>query len=70
MELHPELKETLEDFVVCIVDINKPGEISFEQQKILAEIINILAKILRMFYRITIETYQVEANTALSSRDC
>lgn len=38
VELHPELKETLEDFVVCIVDINKPEEITFEQQKILAEI--------------------------------
>ncbi|WP_353269999.1 hypothetical protein [Wolbachia endosymbiont (group A) of Myopa testacea] len=38
VELHPELKETLEDFVVCIVEINKPEEITFEQQKILAEI--------------------------------
>ena len=32
------MKETLEDFVVGIVDINKPEEITFEQQKILAEI--------------------------------
>ncbi|MGL9757427.1 MAG: hypothetical protein ACR5LA_00870 [Wolbachia sp.] len=38
VELHPELKETLEDFVVGIVDIDKPEEITFEQQKILAEI--------------------------------
>ncbi|QOD38232.1 TomO hydrophobic C-terminal domain-containing protein [Candidatus Wolbachia massiliensis] len=38
VELHPELKETLEDFVVCIVDIDKPEEVTFEQQKILAEI--------------------------------
>ncbi|WP_265017231.1 TomO hydrophobic C-terminal domain-containing protein [Wolbachia endosymbiont (group A) of Epistrophe grossularia] len=38
VELNPELKETLEDFVVCTVDIDKPEEITFEQQKILAEI--------------------------------
>lgn len=38
VELHPELKETLKDFVVVIVDINNPEEITFEQQKILTEI--------------------------------
>ncbi|WP_143689006.1 TomO hydrophobic C-terminal domain-containing protein [Wolbachia endosymbiont of Nilaparvata lugens] len=38
VELHPELKDTLEDFAVNIVDIDEPEEITCEQQKILAEI--------------------------------
>lgn len=68
MELHPELKETLEDSVVGIADIDKPGEISFEQQKILAEINKYFGENIKEYYRITIETYQVEANMALLSR--
>ncbi|WP_153295640.1 hypothetical protein [Wolbachia endosymbiont of Armadillidium vulgare] len=40
VELHPELKKALGDFVlaIAIVDTTKPEEITFEQQKILAEI--------------------------------
>ncbi|WP_265041421.1 TomO hydrophobic C-terminal domain-containing protein [Wolbachia endosymbiont (group B) of Melanostoma mellinum] len=37
-ESHPELKEALKDFAVCNVNIDDPEEITFEQQKILAEI--------------------------------
>ncbi len=33
VELNPELKETLEDFVVCTVDIDKPEEITFNSKK-------------------------------------
>ncbi|WP_264684979.1 MULTISPECIES: TomO hydrophobic C-terminal domain-containing protein [unclassified Wolbachia] len=38
VELHPELKGTLEEFAVSDVDIGNPEKITFEQQKILAEI--------------------------------
>ncbi|WP_019236530.1 ankyrin repeat domain-containing protein [Wolbachia pipientis] len=38
VELHPELKGTLEEFAVSYVDIGNPEKITFEQQKILAEI--------------------------------
>ncbi|WP_395461041.1 hypothetical protein [Wolbachia endosymbiont (group B) of Ablattaria laevigata] len=38
VESYPELKEALKDFAVCNVDIDKPEEITFERQKILAEI--------------------------------
>lgn len=38
VELHPELKEALGGFAAAVADINKPEEITFKQQKILAEI--------------------------------
>ncbi|WP_341810931.1 hypothetical protein [Wolbachia endosymbiont (group B) of Chesias legatella] len=37
-ESHPELKEALEDFAICNVNIDNPEEITLERQKILAEI--------------------------------
>jgi hypothetical protein len=49
VELHPELKDTLEDFAVNIVDIDEPEEITCEQQKILAEINKYFSKNIRDF---------------------
>ena len=38
VKLYPNLEPTLRDFAIGIVDVHKPEEITFEQQKILAEI--------------------------------
>ncbi|WP_264704326.1 TomO hydrophobic C-terminal domain-containing protein [Wolbachia endosymbiont (group B) of Apotomis betuletana] len=60
-ESHPELKEALEDFAVCNVNIDNPEEITFERQKILAEI--------NKYFSVSIKNVLPNYNRNIPNRD-